>query len=117
MTRPTHLLIHRFVPGTGPAEDGDEQREEMRAWQDLDAELRAEGTLVAGWALDESTVHLGAMSEHDADAADAETAEDRSIIFAVHAVAAEDEAAAHAVAERMPHLHYGSTEVRPVMEG
>ncbi|WP_010523712.1 YciI family protein [Nesterenkonia sp. F] len=115
MARPTHLLIHRFVPGTGPAEDSDEHGEEMRAWQDLDAELHADGTLVEGWALTESTVHLGALAEHDADAADAETAEDRSIIFAVHAVAVEDEAAAHAVAERMPHLQHGSTEIRPIM--
>lgn len=116
MARPTHLLIHRYVPGTGPAEGSAAFAEEMGAWEDVDAELRADGTMVDGWALTDSTVHLGAMSEHDADAADAETAEDRSIIFAVHAVAVEDEAAAHAVAERMPHLQYGSTEIRPIME-
>lgn len=112
---PTHLLIHRYVPGTGPQEGTPELEDEMRAWDALDTELREHGHLVAGYALQEHTVRLGAGTDEVAETSDAEDPGGRSIIFAVHAVAAADEAEAHGIAERMPHLEYGSTEVRPLM--
>ncbi|GAA1172076.1 YciI family protein [Nesterenkonia xinjiangensis] len=113
----THLLIHRFVPGTGPQEGTEELHEEMQAWEALDTELRRSGHLVAGYALGEQTVRLGAGTDDVAEAPDPQKPQGRSIVFAVHVIAAADEAEAHAIAERMPHLEYGSTEVRPMMQG
>lgn len=115
--RPTHLLIHRFVPGTGPQEGTEELAEEMRAWEALDTELRQAGRLLDGYALDEHTVRFGAGTDDTAEAADPQEPQGRSIVFAVHVIAADDEADAHGIAERMPHLEYGSTEVRPLMAG
>ncbi|GAB3187900.1 YciI family protein [Nesterenkonia suensis] len=110
----THLLIHRFIPGTGPQDGTEELAEEMRAWEVLDTDLRGSGHLLDGVALHEHTVRLGVGAD---DAAEAQDPQDRSIIFAVHVIAAADDAEAHAIAERMPHLEYGSTEIRPVMRG
>ena len=114
---PTHLLIHRYVPGTGPQEDTDELAEEMGVWETVDAALREAGQLIAGYALDERTVRLGVGTDSISEAADPQDTEGSSIIFAVHVIAADDEAQAHEIAERMPHLEYGSTEIRPLMAG
>ncbi|OSM43529.1 YciI family protein [Nesterenkonia sp. PF2B19] len=111
----THLLIHRFVPDTGPQEGTTELDDEMSAWEALDTELREAGQLVAAYALQEQTVRFGAGTDEVSETTDAEAPEGRSIVFAVHAVAAADDAEAHAIAEKMPHLEYGSTEVRPLM--
>lgn len=102
---PTHLLIHRYTPGTGPQEGTPEWDAEMKEWARIDQELRASGQLTAGWALHEASSSLGA----------AESSSGTQVIFAVHAVVAESESEAERIAARMPHLGYGSTEIHPVM--
>lgn len=99
---PSHILIHRYTPGTGPQEGTPEMDTEMTAWAQLDAELREAGQLISGWALNDPVRTQGAP------------AGDRpaEIIFAIHALAVEDDAEADQIASRMPHLNYGSTEIR-----
>lgn len=101
----THLLIHRYIPGTGPQEGTAELEAEMRVWQQIDQDLRRAGVLVSAYAVADSSHTLGqSLSQRD------------DMVFAVHAVVADSQAAAEQVAERMPHLGYGSTEVRPLMD-
>lgn len=103
MPTATHLLIHRFVPGTGPAEGTPELDAEMHRWEQLDAELRESGILVGAYALDAPTAVLGTRLPAE------------ETVFAVHAITARSDAEAGQLAARMPHLDYGSVEVRPLM--
>lgn len=105
MSSPTHILIHHYTPGTGPQEGTEEMDAEMKIWQRIDADLRATGQLVEGWALNTTPVTIGNAEEQPSQ-----------VSFAIHAVRAEDDAAAEALARRMPHLDYGSTTVHPLMK-
>lgn len=104
MNAPTHLLIHHYTPGTGPQEGTPELESEMETWAQIDAELRRSGQLIEGWALHPAHLQLG-QTEEDSGT---------QVTFAVHALAADDDAA-QAIAQRMPHLSYGSTSVHRLM--
>lgn len=106
MAAPTHLLVHRYTPGTGPQEGTAELEAEMKVWAQIDAELRQAGHLVEGWALNQATAVLGST------AAESGSQE----VFAVHAIAVDSDDAAEQLAARMPHLPYGSTSVHPLMQ-
>lgn len=102
---PTHLLIHRYIPGTGPQEGTAELEAEMRVWAELDREFRHNGVLLGSYALQDASTEFGQrFAQHE------------EVVFAVHAVVAESRTAAEEIASRMPHLDYGSTEVRPLMD-
>lgn len=105
----THLLIHRYVPGTGPQEGTAEHEAEMRQWAALDARLRDEGVIVGAYALQNrgSLVQAHATSEWQSDG---------EIVFAVHAINAESEGVADEIARSMPTAEYGTVEVRPLMD-
>lgn len=105
----THVLIHRLTPGVGPQPGTPEHDAEMREWQRIDGELRNSGVLVDAFALQD----LG--SRVTGDTSSAIDASDGELVFAVHAIAATDDAHAQAVARQMPSASYGSIEVRPVM--
>lgn len=105
MSTPTHILIHHYTPGTGPQEGSPEMDSEMRTWAQIDAALRAAGQLVEGWALNTTPVTIGTAEQQTGT----------QVSFAVHAIAVEDDAAAEALARRMPHLDYGSTTIHPRM--
>lgn len=105
MSVPTHLLIHSYTPGTGPQDGTPELESEMQIWAEIDAELRQSGQLVEGWALNTAHLRLGQADE----------ASGTQAVFAVHALAADDDSA-HAIAQRMPHLGYGCTTVHRLME-
>lgn len=105
MSTPTHLLIHCYTPGTGPQEGTPELESEMETWAQIDAELRRSGQLVEGWALHPPHLQLGQKEEDSGT----------QVAFAVHALAADDDGAAQAIAQRMPHLSYGSTTVHRLM--
>ncbi|GAA4829130.1 YciI family protein [Garicola koreensis] len=101
----THLLIHRYVPGTGPQEGTAELDAEMQIWVELDREYRESGVLLGSYALQNAAVAFGQrFGQHE------------DIVFAVHALAVASQREAERIAERMPHLGYGSTEVRPLMD-
>lgn len=105
----THLLIHRYRPGTGPAEGTGEHDDEMRRWSQIDAELRSTGTLVEAYALQDA----GARVVGPDGTGSLNTTEE--IVFAIHAVAVADDDAAHRLATAMPHVTYGTTEIRRLM--
>ena len=105
MSAPTHLLIHCYTPGTGPQEGTPELESEMETWAQIDAELRRSGQLVEGWALHPAHLQLGQKEEDSGT----------QVAFAVHALAADDDGATQAIAQRMPHLSYGSTTVHRLM--
>lgn len=105
MTTPTHILIHRFTPGTGPQEGTAELEAEMQAWAAIDADLRTSGQLVEGWALNDATASLG-ITEPESGS---------QMVFAVHALSVDSGDDAEQIASRMPHLSYGSTTVHPLM--
>lgn len=110
-TDPTHILIHRYTPGTGPQEGTPELDAEMEIWERIDRELRASGQLVSGWALREAVLTLGRPDEPHAP----DHTTGSQIVFAVHAITAGSDAEAEQIAASMPHLSYGSTQVHPVM--
>ncbi|ROR72519.1 YciI family protein [Bogoriella caseilytica] len=114
MTEATHLLIHRYRPGTGPQPGSAEHEEEMRQWAAVDAELRSSGVLVGGYAIADRGVLVGAAVGPDGERA---WAPGEEILFAVHAIAVESDEAAVALARNMPTAEYGSIEVRPAMDG
>lgn len=114
MTAPTHLLIHRDRPGTGPQPGSPEYDDEMRLWERIDGELRSSDVLVAAYALRErGTVHRAGA---DVGASVRSLSHSTEIVFAVHAISVLSDAAAEEIAATMPHLDYGSVEVRPIME-
>jgi|SRR5690625_2049990 len=101
----THLLIHRYIPGTGPQEGTAELAAEMKVWEELDREFRQSGELLGSYALQDASAAFGQrFGPHE------------EIVFAVHALAVGSQAEAEEIAARMPHLSYGSTEVRPLMD-
>ncbi|RLV55690.1 hypothetical protein D9V41_09495 [Aeromicrobium phragmitis] len=104
MPTPTHVLLHRYTPGSGPAEGTAEHDAEMRQWAQVDEDLLTKGALVAGFALDGPGKQLGATQTPGDD-----------MVFAVHVIAAASDAEAEQIASRMPHVGYGSVEVRPLM--
>lgn len=106
MSDPSHILIHHYTPGTGPQEGTPELDAEMKIWEKIDADMRAAGQLVEGWALNTTPVTIGNAEEQPVN----------QVSFAVHAVKVDDDAAAETLARGMPHLSYGSTTIHPLMK-
>lgn len=105
MTTPTHLLIHRYRPGTGPQPGTLEHDHEMQRWEDVDRTLREQGALIGSFALNDAQRLVGPAT-HDAG---------DELLFAVHAISVADCDQAVQLAESMPTADYGSIEVRPLM--
>lgn len=102
---PSHILVHRYTPGTGPQEGSPELEAEMEVWDRIDKELRSTGQLVSGWALSDPSTTIGKPAEPTTS----------QTIFAIHALSAASDTEAESIAARMPHLEYGSTEIRKLM--
>lgn len=109
MNEATHLLIHRYRPGTGPQPPSQEFDEEMLQWEALDTRLKSEGILISSFALQDR----GILHTTDSNLVLDTEAE---IIFAVHAIKVGDEHEAQEIAHLMPHLDYGNVEIRPLMD-
>ncbi|WP_404290670.1 hypothetical protein [Glutamicibacter arilaitensis] len=108
MNDATHLLIHRYLPGSGPQPPSEEFDAEMLQWESLDAQLRSEDILISAYALQDR----GLVCTQESTA---EIETDKEIVFAVHAIKVSGELQAQEIARRMPHLSYGSVEIRPLM--
>lgn len=105
----THLLIHRYRPGTGPQPGTPEHDEEMRRWGELDDRLRREGVIVGAFALQDrgELVTVDSAIPWKAEG---------EIVFAVHAIAVDDDRSAAEIAQAMPTKDYGAVEIRPLMD-
>jgi hypothetical protein len=112
----TYTLLLYSEPGTGPGEGTPELEEEYRRWDALTEEMRQAGVLVLNEALNfrETAVTLsgvdGSLKRRDGDALGAPDA-----VFGFYVLRVDSEDEALRWAERMPHLDYGSVEVRPSM--
>lgn len=109
MNNATHLLIHRYLPGTGPQPPSEEFDAEMLQWESLDTALKADDILISSFAVQDRGMICSLDSTNKLDT-------DAEIIFAVHAIKVAGEQQAQEIARRMPHLSYGSVEIRPLME-
>lgn len=105
----THLLIHRYRPGTGPQPGTPQHDEEMRRWGELDARLRRDGVIVGAFALQDrgGLVTADSITLWQAEG---------EIVFAVHAIVADDDQAAAEIARSVPTADYGTVEIRPLMD-
>lgn len=105
----THLLLHRYRTGDGPQPGTPEHDDEMHRWAELDERFRSEGVIVGSFALQDlgSLVVSGSASRWQPEG---------EIVFAAHAIRAADNAAAAAIASKMPTAGYGVVEVRPLMD-
>ena len=109
MAAATHLLIHRYRPGTGPQEGTSAHDAEMAQWEEVDRQLRADGVLVGAHALRDSGTLLGPGAQR------VELNSAAEIVFAVHVIAVAGDAEAERIAATLPTLGYGTVEVRPLM--
>jgi hypothetical protein len=111
-----YTLLLYWEPGTGPEEGTPELDAEYERWDAVTEEMRRAGVLVLNEALDfrETAVTLsgvdGSVKRRDGDALGAPDA-----LFAFYVLDVDSEDEAIRWAERMPHLGYGSVEIRPGM--
>jgi hypothetical protein len=112
----TYTLLLYWQPGTGPQEGTTELEAEYARWDAVTEEMRQAGVLIANEALGfrETAVTLsgadGALRRRDGDAVGAP-----DTLFAFYLLNVDSEDEALRWAEKMPHLGYGSVEVRPSM--
>jgi hypothetical protein len=112
----TYTLLLYWEPGTGPAEGTPELEAEFERWDAVTEQMRAAGILIANEALNfrETAVTIsgadGAVKRRDGDALGAP-----DTLFGFYVLDVDNEDEALRWAERMPHLDYGSVEIRPSM--
>jgi len=109
------LIYGDETAGTGATDE--EQRAELTAWFAYDDAVRDAGKLLGGEALHPTatatTVRVQVGSTLTSDGPFAETKEQLGGFYVIEAVDLDE---AIAWAARMPDLHGGAVEVRPVME-
>ena len=112
----TYTLLLYWEPGTGPQEGTPELEAEFERWDAVTEEMRQAGVLVHNEALNfrETAVTIsgadGSLKRRDGDALGAPDA-----LFGFYVLNVDSEDEALRWAERMPHLDYGSVEIRPSM--
>ena len=112
----TYTLLLYCEPGTGPEEGTPELEAEHAEWEAVTEQMRQAGVLVLNEALNfrETAVTIsgvdGSLKRRDGDALGAPDA-----LFGFYVLDVDNEDEALRWAERMPHLDYGSVEIRPSM--
>jgi hypothetical protein len=112
----SYTLLLYWEPGTGPEEGTPELEAEYAKWDAVTEEMRQAGVLVLNEALNfrETAVTIsgvdGSLKRRDGDALGAPDA-----LFGFYVLNVDNEDEAIRWAERMPHLDYGSVEIRPSM--
>jgi len=111
---PQYMLLI-YTPVDGPPFE--EQSEQMSAWIDYTQSLQDAGALVAGDALQgvdvATTVRVRGGETQITDGPFAET---REFLGGYYLLDCPDLDTALEHAARVPNIHYGSTEVRPLMQ-
>jgi hypothetical protein len=110
---PQYMLLI-YSPVGGPPDD--QQAEPMSAWNDYTQSLQAAGALLAGDALQGTDVAT-TVRERDGETqiTDGPFAETKEFLAGYYLLDCPDLDTALEHAGRVPNIHYGSTEVRPVM--
>jgi hypothetical protein len=110
---PQYMLLI-YSPVDGPQRE--EQQEPMSRWYEYTETLQKAGVLLAGDALQgvdmATTVRV---REGETQITDGPFAETREVLGGYYLLDCPDLDTALDHASRMPNIHYGSTEVRPVL--
>jgi hypothetical protein len=111
---PQYMLLI-YTPVGGPPFE--EQTEEMSAWWEYTKSLQDAGVLVAGDALQGVDVATTVRQrDGETQITDGPFAETREFLGGYYLLDCADLDTALGHAARIPNIHYGSTEVRPVMQ-
>ncbi len=111
---PQYMLLIYTPVGGPPSEEQAEQRE---AWFQYTQSLVDAGVLVAGDALQGIDVATTVrVRDGETQITDGPFAETREFLGGYYLLDCPDLDTALAHAARIPNIHYGSTEVRPVMQ-
>ncbi|MFC7496186.1 MULTISPECIES: YciI family protein [unclassified Nocardioides] len=110
-----YMLLLRHEAGVGPAEGTPEFDAEMASWGEVMGELGTSGSMVAAHGLDtEATATTVRVRNDEVLVSDGPFAETKESFFSYIIIDVADLDAALSWAKRMPHVTYGSVEVRPL---
>ena len=110
-----YMLLLRHTPDAGPAEGTPEFDAEMAKWGEVMGELNGAGVFVDAKGLDtEATATTVRIRDDEALVTDGPFAETKESFFSYIVIDVADLDAALGWAKRMPHVTYGSVEVRPL---
>lgn len=112
-----YMLLLYSDPSLGPAPDSPEGQAEFGAWMGFTQELGASGALISGEALHpkEATSQVR-VRDGRTITADGPFAETKEVLGGFYLIEADDLDGAIKWAERVPNVHYGTVEIRPVVE-
>jgi hypothetical protein len=114
---PQYMLLIFSDPSQGPAEGSPEAEAESRAWGSYSEALRTDDAFVNGDALEPpSTATTLAVRNGERVVSDGPFADTKEWLGGYYVIEADDLDAALDHAARMPNVHYGSVEVRPIMQ-
>jgi hypothetical protein len=114
---PQYMLLIYGDPTQGPAEGSPEAEAEFKEWYSYTESLRGSGAFVSGDPLEPpSTATTLAVRNGDRVVTDGPFADTKEWLGGYYVVEAADLDAALDHASRMPNIHYGSVEVRPIMQ-
>ena len=110
-----YLLSLRYPPGAGPQEGTPELDAEMQEWGKLMTDIQEAGVMIGAWGLepDEAATTLRAPNGERV-LTDGPYAETKETLFSLYLIDVPDLDAAIEWAARMPHVEYGSVEIRPL---
>jgi hypothetical protein len=110
---PQYMLLI-YTPAGGPPYE--EQAEQRAAWFEYTQSLQDAGVLVAGDALQGVDVATTVrVRDGETQITDGPFAETKEVLGGYYLLDTPDLDTALEHAKRIPNIHYGSTEVRPVM--
>ena len=114
---PQYMLLIFRDPSNGPAPDTPEGEAHLKEWFAYDAGLRSSGAFVSGDALQApSTATTVAQRNGERVVTDGPFADTKEWLAGYYVVEAADLDAALDHAAGMPHIGFGSVEVRPVQK-
>ena len=112
-----YLLLLYSAPNAGPQADSPESMEEMQQWFSYTDELAQSGVLVGGEPL-QGTETATTVRERDGETltTDGPFAETKEVLGGYYLIDVPDLDQALSWAAKTPLTHYGSVEVRPLLE-
>ena len=108
------MLLIYGDPANAPGPD--EEAAQLEAWTNYTNALVAEGAMVSGAPLEDAEQAVTLRSRNgELQRTDGAAVDTQEMLGGFYVVEAADQAAAEAMAARMPNIEYGSVEVRPVV--
>lgn len=111
-----HYMLLLYMPADG-GPTPEESAAELPKWNAFTQELKDKGVFVAGDALQGTDVATTVRSrDGELQVTDGPFAETREVLGGFYALDVPDLDTALEYAGRVPNVHYGSIEVRPIMD-